>query len=159
MWLWLFLFSAVGIQMKLEFFQRKFWTACRQVTTTTYCVVFYKYWASWVYVKLNCVCFVLSVQLWMESAALAVIMRWEQSLNSGLWFSFSGSFAVFVFIIIYSLFWQDINCYLIDNNGFILVTEEQSQVLCACLHIHVSVFTWTKFDILETSRHDLHQLF
>lgn len=25
--------SAVGIQMKLEFFQRKFWTACRQVTT------------------------------------------------------------------------------------------------------------------------------
>lgn len=28
-----FLCSAVGIQMKLEFFQRKFWTACRQVTT------------------------------------------------------------------------------------------------------------------------------
>lgn len=27
-----FLCSAVGIQMKLEFFQRKFWTACRQVT-------------------------------------------------------------------------------------------------------------------------------
>lgn len=25
--------------------------------------------------------------------------------------------------------WQDINCYLIDNNGFILVTEEQSQVM------------------------------
>lgn len=24
---------------------------------------------------------------------------------------------------------QDINCYLIDNNGFILVTEEQSQVM------------------------------
>uniref|UniRef100_A0A3Q0SHR0 Calcium channel, voltage dependent, alpha2/delta subunit 3 n=1 Tax=Amphilophus citrinellus TaxID=61819 RepID=A0A3Q0SHR0_AMPCI len=43
--------AAVGIQMKLEFFQRKFWTACR----------------------------------------------------------------------------QDINCYLIDNNGFILVTEEQAQ--------------------------------
>lgn len=28
----LVLCSAVGIQMKLEFFQRKFWTACRQVT-------------------------------------------------------------------------------------------------------------------------------
>uniref|UniRef100_A0A671YMH1 Calcium channel, voltage dependent, alpha2/delta subunit 3 n=1 Tax=Sparus aurata TaxID=8175 RepID=A0A671YMH1_SPAAU len=28
---------AVGIQMKLEFFQRKFWTACRQVTTSAIC--------------------------------------------------------------------------------------------------------------------------
>ena len=37
----------------------------------------------------------------------------------------------------YSPFSQDINCYLIDNNGFILVTEEQSQVLCE------HMFTWS----------------
>lgn len=28
--------KAVGIQMKLEFFQRKFWTASRQVSTEIY---------------------------------------------------------------------------------------------------------------------------
>uniref|UniRef100_A0A8C6M4G9 Calcium channel, voltage dependent, alpha2/delta subunit 3 n=1 Tax=Nothobranchius furzeri TaxID=105023 RepID=A0A8C6M4G9_NOTFU len=54
--------SAVGLQMKLEYFQRKFWTACRQVTNNSNITI------------------------------------------------------------------KDINCYLIDNNGFILVTEEQSQV-------------------------------
>uniref|UniRef100_A0A672G419 Calcium channel, voltage dependent, alpha2/delta subunit 3 n=1 Tax=Salarias fasciatus TaxID=181472 RepID=A0A672G419_SALFA len=58
--------AAVGIQMKLEFFQRKFWTACRQCTA----------------LDGNCVI----------------------SCDS-----------------------EDINCYLIDNNGFILVTEETSQ--------------------------------
>uniref|UniRef100_A0A8C5BE17 Calcium channel, voltage dependent, alpha2/delta subunit 3 n=1 Tax=Gadus morhua TaxID=8049 RepID=A0A8C5BE17_GADMO len=60
--------STVGIQMKLEYFQRKFWTACRQCT--------------------------------------ALDGRCSISCESG-----------------------DINCYLIDNNGFILVTEEISQVL------------------------------
>uniref|UniRef100_A0A4W6ESD3 Calcium channel, voltage dependent, alpha2/delta subunit 3 n=1 Tax=Lates calcarifer TaxID=8187 RepID=A0A4W6ESD3_LATCA len=39
--------AAVGIQMKLEFFQRKFWTACRQVTRQQ-----------------------LLVQLWMENTGL-----------------------------------------------------------------------------------------
>ncbi|CAL8381798.1 unnamed protein product [Boreogadus saida] len=58
--------AAVGIQMKLEYFQRKFWTACRQCT--------------------------------------ALDGRCSISCESG-----------------------DINCYLIDNNGFILVTEEISQ--------------------------------
>uniref|UniRef100_A0A8C4GM21 Calcium channel, voltage dependent, alpha2/delta subunit 3 n=1 Tax=Dicentrarchus labrax TaxID=13489 RepID=A0A8C4GM21_DICLA len=58
--------AAVGIQMKLEFFQRKFWTACRQCT--------------------------------------ALDGKCSISCDNG-----------------------DINCYLIDNNGFILVTEEQSQ--------------------------------
>ncbi|TNM88860.1 hypothetical protein fugu_005114 [Takifugu bimaculatus] len=58
--------AAVGIQMKLEFFQRKFWTACRQCT--------------------------------------ALDGKCSISCDS-----------------------EDINCYLIDNNGFILVTEEQSQ--------------------------------
>uniref|UniRef100_A0A3B3YUS0 VWFA domain-containing protein n=1 Tax=Poecilia mexicana TaxID=48701 RepID=A0A3B3YUS0_9TELE len=57
---------AVGIQMKLEYFQRKFWTACRQCTA------------------LDGKCII--------------------SCDS-----------------------EDINCYLIDNNGFILVTEKQSQ--------------------------------
>uniref|UniRef100_A0A3Q3J458 VWFA domain-containing protein n=1 Tax=Monopterus albus TaxID=43700 RepID=A0A3Q3J458_MONAL len=56
----------VGIQMKLGFFQRKFWTACRQCT--------------------------------------ALDGKCSISCDS-----------------------EDINCYLIDNNGFILVTEEQSQ--------------------------------
>eukprot|EP00064_Thunnus_orientalis_P018408 superscaffoldBa00004236_g18507 len=58
--------TAVGIQMKLEFFQRKFWTACRQCT--------------------------------------ALDGKCSISCDN-----------------------EDINCYLIDNNGFILVTEEQSQ--------------------------------
>uniref|UniRef100_A0AAQ6AEW7 VWFA domain-containing protein n=1 Tax=Amphiprion ocellaris TaxID=80972 RepID=A0AAQ6AEW7_AMPOC len=58
--------AAVGIQMKLEFFQRKFWTACRQCT--------------------------------------ALDGKCSISCDN-----------------------EDINCYLIDNNGFILVTEEQSQ--------------------------------
>ncbi|XP_037108816.1 voltage-dependent calcium channel subunit alpha-2/delta-3 [Syngnathus acus] len=58
--------AAVGLQMKLEFFQRKFWTACRQCT--------------------------------------ALDGKCSISCDS-----------------------EDINCYLIDNNGFILVTEEQSQ--------------------------------
>ncbi|XP_077459637.1 voltage-dependent calcium channel subunit alpha-2/delta-3 isoform X1 [Stigmatopora argus] len=58
--------AAVGLQMKLEFFQRKFWTACRQCT--------------------------------------ALDGKCSISCES-----------------------EDINCYLIDNNGFILVTEEQSQ--------------------------------
>uniref|UniRef100_A0A3B3XJW7 VWFA domain-containing protein n=1 Tax=Poecilia mexicana TaxID=48701 RepID=A0A3B3XJW7_9TELE len=58
--------AAVGIQMKLEYFQRKFWTACRQCTA------------------LDGKCII--------------------SCDS-----------------------EDINCYLIDNNGFILVTEKQSQ--------------------------------
>ncbi|TMS18964.1 Voltage-dependent calcium channel subunit alpha-2/delta-3 [Larimichthys crocea] len=58
--------AAVGIQMKLEFFQRKFWTACRQCT--------------------------------------ALDGKCSISCDN-----------------------DDINCYLIDNNGFILVTEEQSQ--------------------------------
>uniref|UniRef100_A0A3B4ULU6 Calcium channel, voltage dependent, alpha2/delta subunit 3 n=1 Tax=Seriola dumerili TaxID=41447 RepID=A0A3B4ULU6_SERDU len=62
----LVLCSAVGIQMKLEFFQRKFWTACRQCT--------------------------------------ALDGKCSISCDN-----------------------EDINCYLIDNNGFILVTEEQSQ--------------------------------
>uniref|UniRef100_A0AAQ5WYA6 VWFA domain-containing protein n=1 Tax=Amphiprion ocellaris TaxID=80972 RepID=A0AAQ5WYA6_AMPOC len=66
--------SAVGIQMKLEFFQRKFWTACRQCT--------------------------------------ALDGKCSISCDN-----------------------EDINCYLIDNNGFILVTEEQSQVLCACQYL------------------------
>uniref|UniRef100_A0A8D0DB01 Calcium channel, voltage dependent, alpha2/delta subunit 3 n=1 Tax=Sander lucioperca TaxID=283035 RepID=A0A8D0DB01_SANLU len=57
--------AAVGIQMKLEFFQRKFWTACRQCTA----------------------------------------LDGKCSISCD----------------------NDINCYLIDNNGFILVTEEQSQ--------------------------------
>uniref|UniRef100_A0A8C0VU86 Voltage-dependent calcium channel subunit alpha-2/delta-3 n=1 Tax=Cyanistes caeruleus TaxID=156563 RepID=A0A8C0VU86_CYACU len=58
--------AAVGIQMKLEFFQRKFWTASRQV-----------------YFKL----------------------KFSLSLNLQ----------------------QTINCYLIDNNGFILVSEDYQQ--------------------------------
>uniref|UniRef100_H3DB17 Calcium voltage-gated channel auxiliary subunit alpha2delta 3 n=1 Tax=Tetraodon nigroviridis TaxID=99883 RepID=H3DB17_TETNG len=58
--------AAVGIQMKLEFFQRKFWTACRQ--------------------------------------CMALDGKCSISCDS-----------------------EDINCYLIDNNGFILVTEEHSQ--------------------------------
>ncbi|KAI4827410.1 hypothetical protein KUCAC02_030805 [Chaenocephalus aceratus] len=58
--------AAVGIQMKLEFFQRKFWTACRQCT--------------------------------------ALDGKCGISCDSA-----------------------DINCYLIDNNAFILVTEEPSQ--------------------------------
>ncbi|XP_077948013.1 voltage-dependent calcium channel subunit alpha-2/delta-3 [Gasterosteus aculeatus] len=58
--------AAVGIQMKLEFFQRKFWTACRQCAT----------------------------------------------LDGKCSISCDNA---------------DINCYLIDNNAFILVTEEQSQ--------------------------------
>uniref|UniRef100_A0A3P8UK46 Calcium channel, voltage dependent, alpha2/delta subunit 3 n=1 Tax=Cynoglossus semilaevis TaxID=244447 RepID=A0A3P8UK46_CYNSE len=58
--------AAVGIQMKLEFFQRKFWTACRQCTA------------------LDGKCII--------------------SCDN-----------------------DDINCYLIDNNGFILVSEEHSQ--------------------------------
>ncbi|XP_061583138.1 voltage-dependent calcium channel subunit alpha-2/delta-3 isoform X3 [Cololabis saira] len=58
--------AALGIQMKLEFFQRKFWTACRQCT--------------------------------------ALDGKCSISCDN-----------------------EDINCYLIDNNGFILVTEEQSQ--------------------------------
>ncbi|KAF3856312.1 hypothetical protein F7725_017035, partial [Dissostichus mawsoni] len=62
----LVLCSAVGIQMKLEFFQRKFWTACRQCT--------------------------------------ALDGKCGISCDSA-----------------------DINCYLIDNNAFILVTEEPSQ--------------------------------
>uniref|UniRef100_A0AAX7TX59 Calcium channel, voltage dependent, alpha2/delta subunit 3 n=1 Tax=Astatotilapia calliptera TaxID=8154 RepID=A0AAX7TX59_ASTCA len=66
----LVLLSAVGIQMKLEYFQKKFWTACRQCT--------------------------------------ALDGKCSISCDN-----------------------EDINCYLIDNNGFILVTEEQSQVLCA----------------------------
>uniref|UniRef100_A0AAQ5XM05 Calcium channel, voltage dependent, alpha2/delta subunit 3 n=1 Tax=Amphiprion ocellaris TaxID=80972 RepID=A0AAQ5XM05_AMPOC len=70
--------AAVGIQMKLEFFQRKFWTACRQCT--------------------------------------ALDGKCSISCDN-----------------------EDINCYLIDNNGFILVTEEQSQVLCACQCIHVYI--------------------
>uniref|UniRef100_A0A8C2ZE66 Calcium channel, voltage dependent, alpha2/delta subunit 3 n=1 Tax=Cyclopterus lumpus TaxID=8103 RepID=A0A8C2ZE66_CYCLU len=57
--------AAVGIQMKLEFFQRKFWTACRQCTA----------------------------------------LDGKCSISCD----------------------NDINCYLIDNNAFILVTEEQSQ--------------------------------
>uniref|UniRef100_A0A668TZV9 Calcium channel, voltage dependent, alpha2/delta subunit 3 n=1 Tax=Oreochromis aureus TaxID=47969 RepID=A0A668TZV9_OREAU len=65
--------AAVGIQMKLEYFQKKFWTACRQCT--------------------------------------ALDGKCSISCDN-----------------------EDINCYLIDNNGFILVTEEQSQVLCpACI--------------------------
>uniref|UniRef100_A0AAX7TG60 Calcium channel, voltage dependent, alpha2/delta subunit 3 n=1 Tax=Astatotilapia calliptera TaxID=8154 RepID=A0AAX7TG60_ASTCA len=64
----LVLLSAVGIQMKLEYFQKKFWTACRQCT--------------------------------------ALDGKCSISCDN-----------------------EDINCYLIDNNGFILVTEEQSQVL------------------------------
>uniref|UniRef100_A0A672Y383 Calcium channel, voltage dependent, alpha2/delta subunit 3 n=1 Tax=Sphaeramia orbicularis TaxID=375764 RepID=A0A672Y383_9TELE len=64
--------AAVGIQMKLEFFQRKFWTACRQCT--------------------------------------ALDGKCSISCDN-----------------------EDINCYLIDNNGFILVTEDQAQVLCTCL--------------------------
>lgn len=43
--------SAVGIQMKLEFFQRKFWTACRQVPCRhrLVCVLqfFFKYNLMW----------------------------------------------------------------------------------------------------------------
>uniref|UniRef100_A0A8C7XLJ4 Calcium channel, voltage dependent, alpha2/delta subunit 3 n=1 Tax=Oryzias sinensis TaxID=183150 RepID=A0A8C7XLJ4_9TELE len=62
----LVLCSAVGIQMKLEYFQRKFWTACRQCT--------------------------------------ALDGKCSISCDN-----------------------DDVNCYLIDNNGFILVTEEQSQ--------------------------------
>uniref|UniRef100_A0AAX7SDD4 Calcium channel, voltage dependent, alpha2/delta subunit 3 n=1 Tax=Astatotilapia calliptera TaxID=8154 RepID=A0AAX7SDD4_ASTCA len=62
----LVLLSAVGIQMKLEYFQKKFWTACRQCT--------------------------------------ALDGKCSISCDN-----------------------EDINCYLIDNNGFILVTEEQSQ--------------------------------
>ncbi|CAB1432082.1 unnamed protein product [Pleuronectes platessa] len=58
--------AAVGIQMKLEYFQRKFWTACRQCT--------------------------------------ALDGKCSISCDN-----------------------EDINCYLIDNNGFILVTEEHSQ--------------------------------
>uniref|UniRef100_A0A8D3DVA6 Calcium channel, voltage dependent, alpha2/delta subunit 3 n=1 Tax=Scophthalmus maximus TaxID=52904 RepID=A0A8D3DVA6_SCOMX len=72
--------AAVGIQMKLEFFQRKFWTACRQCT--------------------------------------ALDGKCSISCDN-----------------------EDINCYLIDNNGFILVTEEQSQVQRACLCQHVYIFT------------------
>uniref|UniRef100_A0A3P9JZ47 Voltage-dependent calcium channel subunit alpha-2/delta-3 n=2 Tax=Oryzias latipes TaxID=8090 RepID=A0A3P9JZ47_ORYLA len=60
------IFAAVGIQMKLEYFQRKFWTACRQCT--------------------------------------ALDGKCSISCDN-----------------------DDVNCYLIDNNGFILVTEEQSQ--------------------------------
>uniref|UniRef100_A0A667YIN5 Calcium channel, voltage dependent, alpha2/delta subunit 3 n=1 Tax=Myripristis murdjan TaxID=586833 RepID=A0A667YIN5_9TELE len=66
--LWVLCNSAVGIQMKLEFFQRKFWTACRQCS------------------------------------------------------SLDGKCSI-------SCDNEDINCYLIDNNGFILVTEVHSQVL------------------------------
>uniref|UniRef100_A0A669B3G6 Calcium voltage-gated channel auxiliary subunit alpha2delta 3 n=1 Tax=Oreochromis niloticus TaxID=8128 RepID=A0A669B3G6_ORENI len=74
----LVLLSAVGIQMKLEYFQKKFWTACRQCT--------------------------------------ALDGKCSISCDN-----------------------EDINCYLIDNNGFILVTEEQSQVLCATkLHQRIS---------------------
>uniref|UniRef100_A0A671YMQ0 Calcium channel, voltage dependent, alpha2/delta subunit 3 n=1 Tax=Sparus aurata TaxID=8175 RepID=A0A671YMQ0_SPAAU len=69
--------AAVGIQMKLEFFQRKFWTACRQCT--------------------------------------ALDGKCSISCDN-----------------------EDINCYLIDNNGFILVTEEQSQVLCTSLFVFTS---------------------
>ncbi|XP_062267377.1 voltage-dependent calcium channel subunit alpha-2/delta-3 [Platichthys flesus] len=58
--------AAVGIQMKLEYFQRKFWTACRQCT--------------------------------------ALDGKCSISCDN-----------------------EEINCYLIDNNGFILVTEEHSQ--------------------------------
>ncbi|XP_034022402.1 voltage-dependent calcium channel subunit alpha-2/delta-3 isoform X2 [Thalassophryne amazonica] len=58
--------AAVGIQMKLEFFQRKFWTACRQCT--------------------------------------ALDGKCSISCDN-----------------------EGINCYLIDNNGFILVTEDQAQ--------------------------------
>uniref|UniRef100_A0A672YD42 Calcium channel, voltage dependent, alpha2/delta subunit 3 n=1 Tax=Sphaeramia orbicularis TaxID=375764 RepID=A0A672YD42_9TELE len=68
--------AAVGIQMKLEFFQRKFWTACRQCT--------------------------------------ALDGKCSISCDN-----------------------EDINCYLIDNNGFILVTEDQAQVLCTCLRIQI----------------------
>nr|XP_043879040.1 voltage-dependent calcium channel subunit alpha-2/delta-3 isoform X2 [Solea senegalensis] len=58
--------AAVGIQMKLEYFQRKFWTACRQCT--------------------------------------ALDGKCSISCDN-----------------------DDINCYLIDNNGFILVSEEHVQ--------------------------------
>ncbi|KAJ6668343.1 hypothetical protein lerEdw1_015720 [Lerista edwardsae] len=58
--------SAVGIQMKLEFFQRKFWTASRQCT------------------------------------------------------SLDGRCSI-------SCDDENINCYLIDNNGFILVSEDYTQ--------------------------------
>uniref|UniRef100_A0A8C7XIC1 Calcium channel, voltage dependent, alpha2/delta subunit 3 n=1 Tax=Oryzias sinensis TaxID=183150 RepID=A0A8C7XIC1_9TELE len=63
------IFAAVGIQMKLEYFQRKFWTACRQCT----------------------------------------------ALDGKCSISCDNDVST------------DVNCYLIDNNGFILVTEEQSQ--------------------------------
>uniref|UniRef100_A0A8C7XMB5 Calcium channel, voltage dependent, alpha2/delta subunit 3 n=1 Tax=Oryzias sinensis TaxID=183150 RepID=A0A8C7XMB5_9TELE len=65
------IFAAVGIQMKLEYFQRKFWTACRQCT----------------------------------------------ALDGKCSISCDNDVST------------DVNCYLIDNNGFILVTEEQSQVI------------------------------
>uniref|UniRef100_A0A671YMR4 Calcium channel, voltage dependent, alpha2/delta subunit 3 n=1 Tax=Sparus aurata TaxID=8175 RepID=A0A671YMR4_SPAAU len=75
--------AAVGIQMKLEFFQRKFWTACRQCT--------------------------------------ALDGKCSISCDN-----------------------EDINCYLIDNNGFILVTEEQSQVLCTSLFVFTCLHLWTR---------------
>lgn len=65
--------SAVGLQMKLEYFQRKFWTACRQVDNFCSNInednEFQQYHAKLSY------CFVLSAQLWMGSVALAVILR------------------------------------------------------------------------------------
>lgn len=169
---------AVGLQMKLEFFQRKFWTACRQVTNKNICLQLIC--IKWLSVKLIHLCFVLSVQLWMENAALAVTARYEKSHNSDssiiyfcsclLTFKYTSHLYLpwgaiyctaaaekkhtffnrqiakgntnrrtlnWVICSSYSPFWQDINCYLIDNNGFILVTEEQSQVLCE------HMFTWS----------------
>lgn len=77
--------SAVGIQMKLEFFQRKFWTACRQVTNKLAPAWWKQNMKSPIVWEPSYLCFVYSAPLWTGSAASVAITRWEKSQT--LWFS------------------------------------------------------------------------
>lgn len=77
--------SAVGIQMKLEFFQRKFWTACRQVTNKLAPAWWKQNMKSPIVWEPSYLCFAYSAPLWTGSAASVAITRWEKSQT--LWFS------------------------------------------------------------------------
>lgn len=112
--------------MKLEFFQRKFWTACRQVTRKQPLALRDQKWAWSVKTKslmfrAQCTALDGKCTISCDNQVRKVTYLWFLTVFCRASVNISPPLP----------FWQDINCYLIDNNGFILVTEEQSQVTCS----------------------------
>nr|XP_060483967.1 voltage-dependent calcium channel subunit alpha-2/delta-3 [Panthera onca] len=116
--------AAVGIQMKLEFFQRKFWTASRQPPSPNESTRIFArrvedenvlpYWGN-----LEEMLGAVSGSKTSYSSAAATLASCISATTH------AGSGPVNTLFLGNSL--QTVNCYLIDNNGFILVSEDYTQ--------------------------------